>query len=102
MAEFKGTKGQWWVGSHNEILCGYFTKIAKVHPTNINDPEEHKYNAKVISVAPEMLEVLEETLKLRKEIEYSGEKRDSLSIEVLALGGLMNKIERIVKDAKQI
>ena len=71
--EFKGTKGEWRV-SNNDILKKYHTKIAKVHPVNENDQLEHKYNALLISKAPEMLEMLKEILAGRiRPREYSSE-----------------------------
>lgn len=57
MSEFKGTKGKWEV-LNNDILTNFHTKIAKVHPVNLNDNLEHKYNALLISKAPEILEFL--------------------------------------------
>ena len=55
--EFKGTKGVWKLfqeGLQKYVKCGT-RYIALVHYGN----EEHNANAKLISYAPEMLEMLE-------------------------------------------
>jgi hypothetical protein len=68
MAEFKGTKGKWYVSGGDKYATiqstGMDEKIAVTHPTiaTINstflDIEEFRANALLISKAPEMLEML--------------------------------------------
>ena len=91
MSEFKGTKGKWEV-LNNDILKDFHTKIAKVHPVNINDNLEHKYNALLISKAPEMLLMLQR-LRLDYEmiIPYFPRRNE-----------IGNEIEKLIKEATEL
>jgi hypothetical protein len=63
--EFKGTKGNWHVCKKNEtILCKNDYGVAQIHGV-INECD-WKYNALLISKAPEMLEML---IKLTDQID---------------------------------
>jgi len=67
--EFKGTKGGWKI--ENKTLNttviysdGVYGEIARVFSENAIDREQMKANAKLISCAPEMLEMLDRVLKI--------------------------------------
>lgn len=53
--EFKGTKGNWKVDEYNNVSVGY-NEIAFLNSSTPN--LESRANAKLISKAPEMLEML--------------------------------------------
>ena len=63
--EFKGTKGKWIIAQNNVNIWADNTKVANCDNNSqasmyrIKDEEEMKYNALLISKAPEMLEMLE-------------------------------------------
>lgn len=73
MSEFKGTKGKWKIGvvpSYNDTLKSAMLEIqsgsvwvCKVQNNGIVESEEGKYNALLISKAPEMLDEINETIK---------------------------------------
>lgn len=63
--EFKGTKGKWETERHQHELCGDYLivnendyQLAIVDNEYIQDYEETKANALLISKAPEMLDML--------------------------------------------
>lgn len=89
MAEFKGTKGTWWV-SGTEIISDFYTKIAKIHPTNMNDYSEHKHNAQVMAKAPEMLEMLQNIVSKIYETDISADDIDA------------SEIEKLIKEATEL
>ena len=63
--EFKGTKGKWIIAQNNVNIWADNTKVANCDNNSqasmyrIKDEEEMKYNALLISKAPEMLEMLQ-------------------------------------------
>lgn len=68
MSEFKGTKGKWFThkGSNYVGVVGKPTRITHVNGSNLLD--EDFANALLISKAPEMLDMLNNILKERKEV----------------------------------
>ena len=59
MINFKGTKGKWLVFAYNQVICND-KNIADCENWGIDKTgKEQEYNAKLISCAPEMLEMLE-------------------------------------------
>lgn len=83
MSEFKGTKGEWKVDyggeitSNNRFICDCATLT-----------EEDRYNAQLISCAPEMLEEL-------KEVVESLERYDGATISIKHLKKLITKATTI-------
>lgn len=77
MAEFKGTKGPWKIDNHAGIfnqgglyqipISGNDRKNRQVSNVFGVNKVEGKANAKIISCAPEMLEMLKEVLELLEE-----------------------------------
>ncbi len=66
--EFKGTKGKWFITENGLSVSSIANKkhihdgtICRFH-TGVYDYENYKYNALLISKAPEMLEMLNEVL----------------------------------------
>jgi hypothetical protein len=58
--EFKGTKGKWFSSSLEIISMPTQTKIGKISGNNY---EEARFNAQLISKAPEMLDMLKKIMK---------------------------------------
>lgn len=66
MSEFKFTKGEWKINKYNNVISKYELPIAVVYDGDTahnsfkeSDAETCKANAKLISCAPSMLEMLE-------------------------------------------
>jgi hypothetical protein len=88
--EFKGTKGKWLVKEHNAFSGEYYLRTKD----NDVEVEEDKYNALLISKAPEMLEMLND---LHGRIDFSWEAWGSNEgIE------LSNKIKQLIKEATEL
>jgi hypothetical protein len=104
MSEFKGTKGKWYVLNHIDdkkwhnissdkgIIVRCFYRDLKPIVTE----KESKANAKLISCAPEMLEMLQSVLLLQKQNYGSGMKTH------LAFIGKAKEIEQLIKKATEI
>lgn len=97
MKEFKGTNGKWEVIEHNwsdtSIMCNGMTlckfELDDVEDDDLTDSdlseEENSYNIKLISKAPEMLEMLQ----------YLN-RRGGLGLDI------HNKIEQLIKQATDL
>ena len=94
--EFKGTKGKWIVSCYNEPfifseLNGLEGNVICLPPDN-NYPKSKinwKYNSKLISKAPEMLEIIQKLIE---------------RLEVLNQGNLIlvEEAEKLIKEATTI
>jgi hypothetical protein len=75
--EFKGTKGKWFSSSLEVISMPTQTKIGKISGNNF---DEARFNALLISKAPEMLEMLHKCQEyfLLKTDKYSDERADAI------------------------
>ncbi len=96
----KHTKGPWNVtfdgdGCHCDFGLGVFNTVES---DELNDIEELKANASLISAAPEMLEALEESLRLIATAENNNAFKDC----ALPLIGqrTISKLENLIKKAK--
>jgi threonine synthase len=91
--EFKGTKGKWYLQEFTDA----YTNIIRVKTetsdaiylgsSSQNPNPEYRYNALLISKAPEMLEMLKE---LKDRLEYYN---DTVSV---------NEIEQLIKEATEL
>lgn len=99
--EFKGTKGKWDVGeidptrvwSDDPKTCiAWSTNEAQNRDFYIDKGlEEMKYNAKLISKAPEMLEMLKELLIDVEEINIPSSMNDTVS-----------RLKKLIEEATKI
>ena len=99
--EFKGTKGKWIIAQNNVNIWADNTKVANCDNNSqasmyrIKDEEEMKYNALLISKAPEMLEMLKELVKSADDMFNNGEPSETYY-------QLINKTEKIIKEATEL
>ena len=94
--EFKGTKGKWKFERHTHPLAGYLIlndndcQLAIADNDYIKNINQCKYNALLISKAPEMLEMLKNILWA---VENSNIEADVISIE---------ELEKLIKEATEL
>ena len=107
--EFKGTKGKWIIAQNNVNIWADNTKVANCDNNSqasmyrIKDEEEMKYNALLISKAPELLEKLKEGIEIldvkctdgcinKTWIDFQNGNGEDIGIE----------IDRFIKESKQL
>ena len=109
--EFKGTKGKWSVGvapEYNNILKSAMIEIhtnnvwvCKVQNNGIIQSEEGKYNALLISKAPEMLEMLKESTEVIKW--YMENSTSELSEPFFNIGAnQIEQTEQLINQATEL
>lgn len=112
--EFKGTKENWYHDNGNSLSIFHpkalGVRLATVEKTStigkhdydlsIKPTEEYKYNALLISKAPEMLEALQGVIKLRDLIDYDESIVNESNIgEASALNQILNRIQTLIQEA---
>lgn len=115
MNEFKGTKGRLAVkeaiGHRNELLYYHVqhkgNSIADFSPNPYTEIptslESAKANAVLFSKAPEMLEALQQVIRLKDLIEYDESIVNESNIgEASAISQMLNRIETLIKEATEI
>lgn len=86
--EFKGTKGKWTVDiAEDKVRKEDGNLICVCYHTNIINKEESKYNAKLISCAPEILDMLKE---ISEEMKNEGYPE------------ILSKVNNLIKKATEI
>ena len=116
MEEFKGTKGEWTTDldayEFSKVIkaievCSdlanhcYGKWICQVNCVTEDDFLENKANAQLIAAAPELLDAIQCALKIVDLWlpEYNNEMLEEHKIEVLALGGMRNKMQDAINKA---
>ena len=92
--DFKGTRGKW------EVFTDSYTNEITIYPSDstvaicymTNTYERNKYDALLISKAPEMLKMLENYLSDLKNIVPQSEARDNR----------INNVEQLIKEATEL
>lgn len=92
MSGFKGTKGVWEVTPYINVFCSS-VRICNIGDLNREITLEDKANAKLISCAPEMLEMLEETFKLTDKLQMPTE---------FEISQLRDKLFHLIKKATEL
>lgn len=109
MEKFKGTKGKWesvttnWDYQKSIFIEGTEIHIADLDIKKTGYDEEVEANALLISKAPEMLEALQQVIKLKDLIEYDESIVNESNIgEASAISQMLNRIQTIIKEATEI
>ena len=96
--EFKGTKGKWNIERHIHPQAGYLIldndnfQIAISDNDYIENIDKCRYNALLISKAPEMLEMLSEIVE-----NYKIGNEDNF-----IMSNLIDKSEQLIKEATEL
>lgn len=108
MSEFKGTNGKWnqnrscvFIGESESVDKNV---ICRLHRGTFDYMgEEMKANALLISKAPEMLQSLQDVIRLRDLIDYDESIVNESNIgEASALHQMINRIDLLIKEATEI
>lgn len=110
--EFKGTKEKWekFISKKNKICVkiGNITlQLGSIYDDECDLPyccksEEHA-NALLISKAPEMLQSLQDVIRLRDLIDYDESIVNESNIgEASALHQMLNRIDLLIKEATEL
>lgn len=98
---FRGTKGKWKVEEHPLYYWEVVSETDLICVTG-EIGEEAKYNAQLISCAPEMLEALEEVIRLKMLISYPKDTSIEHHGEAFAVQSMLHGIEQLIKKATEI
>jgi hypothetical protein len=107
MENFKGTKGKWVIGSTPsgkvKIQDGYGFSIANMTSTI---DQENRLNALLISKAPEMLDIIEESvinLKiLRDQIDFESKVNNRFEELEPVISNWIERQEKLIKEATEL
>lgn len=97
MTQFKGTKGEWLVNprASRNVRCNGITVANCSSGQNGDNEEEEKYNAKLISSALPMLELLENIVEY-----WNGDRNDGAMFD--ALNHIIFESEEMIKKATEL
>ena len=94
--EFKGTKGQWFIESTESYINEHGVKVDVISTDDtisLCEVYGDEYNAKLISKAPEMLDMLERTKKVINRLNPL-----EMDFEI----DLLTDLEQLIKEATEI
>jgi hypothetical protein len=100
MSEFKGTKGKWYVSKAYKTINDE-KGFGIAQENGIRNSNEWDANALLISKAPEMLEMLEDVLKICDDGYIEAWEGDFEAWET-ELNVQMEKARELIKEAKEL